>query len=222
MKDIFEELDGVFKEAENRVKAVQMTAYMKDHFAYYGIAAPERKMIFRELWIAHKDTLLQNWKEYVKLSWAAEQREHQYLGMGLVTKVYKKLEFEDLDFFLKLIRTKSWWDTVDFLAAGPVGVILSKDRNLASKLAREWITVDDMWIQRTALIHQLKYKKEVDLDLLFYLITQIKGSKEFFINKAAGWALRSASKCYPFEIKEFLYDHPDLSNLTKREASKYI
>ena len=79
-----------------------------------------------------------------------------------------------------------------------------------------------MWLNRSALIHQLRYKFDVNLDLLFALVETHVDSNEFFINKAAGWALRQASKFYPAQIKDFIEDHPNLSTLTKREGGKYI
>ena len=69
-----------------------------------------------------------------------------------------------------------------------------------------------MWLNRSALIHQLRYKENVDLNLLFALIESHIGSKEFFINKASGWALRQASKFHPAKVKSFIAAHPDLSN----------
>jgi len=68
----------------------------------------------------------------------------------------------------------------------------------------------------------LKFKDEVDLDLLFDCIVKIKESSEFFLRKGAGWGLREASKVYPRQIANFIKENPDLSRLTIREGSKYI
>ncbi len=43
----------------------------------------------------------------------------------------------------------------------------------------------------------------------------------FFIDKAIGWALREYSKTNPQWVREFI-ENNKLSNLSKREASKYI
>lgn len=45
--------------------------------------------------------------------------------------------------------------------------------------------------------------------------------KEFFINKAIGWALREYSKTNKQWIKQFLDEH-ELSKLSVREAGKYL
>ena len=86
----------------------------------------------------------------------------------------------------------------------------------------KWNNSTNMWLNRSAIIHQLKYRDKIDLELLFAVVESHIGSREFFINKASGWALRQASKFYPLEIKKFIDAHPNLSNLTKREGGKYI
>jgi len=55
---------------------------------------------------------------------------------------------------------------------------------------------------------------------LHYL--ELDDSKEFFIQKTAGWALRDHSKIKPDSVKLFLKNNPQLAPLTKREASKYL
>lgn len=85
----------------------------------------------------------------------------------------------------------------------------------------EWIASENMWLQRLALLFQLKYKDEVDTQLLQYVINELLGSKEFFINKAIGWSLRQYSKFNPDWVVEFVAKTP-LENLSKREALKII
>jgi 3-methyladenine DNA glycosylase AlkD len=76
-------------------------------------------------------------------------------------------------------------------------------------------------LQRTAIIHQLFYREETDEALLFDLIARTADSKEFFIRKAGGWALRQHAKVYPDHVKTFVQNHT-LSGLTIREAMKHL
>jgi len=78
-----------------------------------------------------------------------------------------------------------------------------------------------MWLQRTTLIFQLKYKDAVDKDILSRCIKHLNGSNEFFINKAIGWALREYSKVNPLWVKEFVSNNP-LSRLSEKEALRLI
>ena len=85
----------------------------------------------------------------------------------------------------------------------------------------KWMTSGNMWLQRTAILFQLKYKSQTDTELLFKYIIALDGSKEFFINKAIGWALREYSKTNPDIVIKFVTGHK-LAPLSKREALKVI
>ncbi|MBK7010252.1 MAG: DNA alkylation repair protein [Saprospiraceae bacterium] len=48
-------------------------------------------------------------------------------------------------------------------------------------------------------------------------------SKEFFLRKGSGWALREFGKYAPLEVSTFVHNHEALlSNLTVREALKNL
>ncbi len=79
----------------------------------------------------------------------------------------------------------------------------------------------NMWLQRSALLFQLKYKQDTDTVLLANYIEQLSSHKDFFIRKAIGWVLREYSKTNKEWVREFL-NHHTLSGLSVREASKYL
>lgn len=202
--------------------AIQMKRYMKDHFEYFGVKSPARKEVQKSLkphWRALDNSSM---FEYAELLWKEPQRELQYIALEVLTNRAKKWDEAYLPRVEHLILTKSWWDTVDSLAPNIAGKIFLKNPECKLEWIEKWINSDNLWLNRSAIIHQLKYKEKMDLELLFALIESKIGSKEFFINKACGWALRQASKFYPLEVKTFITDHPNLSNLTKKEGSKYI
>jgi len=203
--------------------AVKMAAYMKDRFPFYGVKAPLRKEILRPIWKQQPAAIKENILELSSKLWEKDQRECQMIAMELMGKCKKSYGPEELPHLEKLITTKSWWDTVDFLASTMVGQALSKDTVLARETAIRYMNSDNMWLQRTALIFQLKYKGQIDEALLYQLIPMTFGSKEFFINKASGWALRQHSKFNPASVRAFISDHRDsMSNLSLREGSKYL
>jgi 3-methyladenine DNA glycosylase AlkD len=86
---------------------------------------------------------------------------------------------------------------------------------------RKWINSNNIWLQRCALLFQLKYKENLDTVLLGSVINSLLGSKEFFINKAIGWILREYSKTNPIWVIEFA-DKTALSNFSKKEALRLI
>jgi 3-methyladenine DNA glycosylase AlkD len=58
----------------------------------------------------------------------------------------------------------------------------------------KWMQTSNIWLKRTAILFQLRYKTKTDEVLLYNFITQCSESDEFFIKKAIGWALREYSK----------------------------
>jgi 3-methyladenine DNA glycosylase AlkD len=53
------------------------------------------------------------------------------------------------------------------------------------------------------------------------IIHENLGSKEFFINKAIGWALRQYARTDPKAVKSFVESTP-LHPLSRREAMKHL
>ena len=121
----------------------------------------------------------------------------------------------------ELITTKSWWDTVDGLAANQVGEHFQRYPELRGKCTKRWMASGNIWLQRTCLIFQLRYKKQTDFELMKSFIIPLAGSKEFFIRKAIGWALRQYSKFEPARVIDFVESQP-MSHLSKKEALKLI
>lgn len=208
--------------AENRdpKRAARMSAYMKNLFSFFGIPSPLRAELGRSY---HKSQGIKSLdRNLVSGLWAVAEREAQYAAMDHIKKFKKQLTSDDIPWLESLIQQKSWWDTVDFLAVHAAGEILSRYPDLNKSIPDKWISSTNIWLKRTALLYQLKYKKATDFERLRrYILLQL-GSKDFFINKASGWALREYAKTNPIAVKQFVEAHPELANLTKREALKHL
>ena len=103
-----------------------------------------------------------------------------------------------------------------------VGPMVAADATLSATLDR-WIDDEDHWIARTAILHQLKYRERTDADRLFRYIDRRASDTEFFLRKAAGWALREYAKTDPDAVRAYVDDCGDrLSGLTRREALKHL
>ena len=83
------------------------------------------------------------------------------------------------------------------------------------------MTSGNMWLQRTCLLFQLHYKEETDKMLMDSIIMSLNTSKEFFIQKAIGWALREYSKTDAQAMINFV-ENNELAPLSKREALKWL
>jgi len=215
-------IQSLFQQSRNSLQAKSMSAYMKDQFIFYGVKSPERKSIVSVYWRDFKEPPQDELKQVFEILWDDDHRESQYFSMDIMQKIQKKMDPSWLPLLESFILKKSWWDTVDFLASNPIGNILYRYPELIDEYTDRWMGSGNMWLQRTCLIYQLKYKQDLDFKRLKTFIQPLKGSKEFFINKAIGWALRQHSKVDAQSVYTFLEANPDLSNLSKREASKYL
>ncbi|PEZ06055.1 DNA alkylation repair protein [Bacillus sp. AFS018417] len=221
MHPFTESLQKHFEAHRNREKAEPMERYMKNHFPFLGIQTPERKQLFREV---SQNTEAPKGAELpviLRELWALPEREFQMLALTLLDKYRKHLKETHLPLLEELITTKSWWDSVDMLASHFVGLILAAHPHLIEPYVQKWMASNNMWLQRTCLLFQLKYKEKTDMKLLFSLIEQLSHSKEFFIQKAIGWVLREYAKTNPKAVWEFVQTH-HLAPLSKREAIKHI
>ena len=123
----------------------------------------------------------------------------------------------------KLIVTKSWWDSVDYLAPRLIGKNLINQPDEAINYSKKWIESENIWLQRTAIIFQLHYREKTNSDLLFSSVLRRADSKEFFVQKASGWALRQYSKTAPEVVMDFTLKNQNiLSALTCREGLKWL
>jgi 3-methyladenine DNA glycosylase AlkD len=211
----------VFENLRNEQLAEPMKAYMKHHFPFLGIKSPARTEALKTYFATHdlpgKPELLEEVWEIYKL----KEREYQYVAIALLSKKLKTLTIEDLEFLEKLITEKSWWDSVDSIAPTIVGTIVKRDRLNGEKVMLQWSDSDNMWLNRAAILHQLKYKNDTNEKILTEIILKHVNSKEFFIQKAIGWVLREYAKTNPVFVQQFVATH-ELKPLSKREALKHL
>ena len=204
------------------VKASQMAAYMKHHFEFLGVTAPNRKVAEQAFIAVGEQASSAELLAAADACWAQTEREFQYVGTDLLVRWVHSISSADLPRVEELIRSRSWWDTIDPLAANVVGPMVASDASLGATMDR-WIDDDDIWIARTALLHQLTFRELTDTDRLFGYVDRRCADTEFFLRKAAGWALRQYAKTDPDAVSEFVADRGDrLSGLTRREALKHL
>ena len=216
-----EKVTNLFEAYRNEREAGPMTKYMKNHFPFLGIKSPIRKelekVFFKETGIL-KEPFDQ---EFILELWEKDEREYQYMALTYIEKSLKKLQKGDLALMERLVLEKSWWDTVDAIAAKAVGKIAEKFPEIIEETIDDWAEHDNMWLRRTAILFQLKYKEITDEERLYRYIRSNSDSKEFFIQKAIGWALREYSKTNPSSVKQFINEN-SLAPLSVREGSKYV
>ncbi|WP_239613675.1 DNA alkylation repair protein [Cohnella mopanensis] len=216
-----DELAKWFRQHADPEKALPMESYMRNRYPFLGIKTPERTSLLKQFWAKHGLPVGRELLVVAQQLWQLPEREFQNVGMAFLEKYGKQAEKDDIDAFESFVTTKSWWDTVDYLAAQTLGDHLTKFPELIPSYTQRWIESDDFWLRRTAILFQLKYKRRTDVERLFDYISRCKGEDEFFIRKAIGWALREYSKTDEAAVRGFVAS-ARLSALSEREALKYV
>ncbi len=86
-----------------------------------------------------------------------------------------------------------------------------------------WSRSENLWKRRSAILCQIPLKKETDLRLLYACLEPSLSSKEFFLRKAIGWALRQYAWTDPDEVARWVEENRvRLSGLSIREALKNL
>lgn len=217
------DLECELRTAADPARAVEMAAYLKDQFPMLGVAAPIRRHIVKDTLDTRSAPAHEDLVAAVDHLFELPEREFHYCGMDLARRWQRVLSVDDLPWLASLVSTHSWWDTVDALAVHPVGHVVRKNRDGSRPTIDQWAASDDLWLNRTAIIHQLMFKDDTDAEQLFKYCDLHAASTEFFHRKAIGWALRQYSRTDPDAVIDYVGERSDvLSGLSIREALKHL
>ena len=220
-KEYAAKIDLLFKENSIPGKGEKMAAYMKHNFDFYGLHSSLRREVQSKFIADYGLPKIEDLKEVIQRLFEFSHREHQYFAIELAYKLTGKIDPLFIDTIEYMIVNKSWWDTVDFVASSIAGKFLRIHSELIPSKTDTWSKTDNLWLNRTTILFQLKYKDSTNTRLLTRYIEAQQQSKEFFIRKAIGWSLRQYSKTNKIWVKEFVESHT-LSGLSVREATKYL
>ena len=210
------------KEHADPTISIAMSKYMRNKFPFLGIPSPKRTEITKE-WIKNESMpKLYIDEPLIRGLWALDEREYQYIALDILIKNKKACKPEHINLCEYLLTTNCWWDTIDGLASHFLGELVLQYPEIIDTHIKQWTHEhDNMWIRRSTIIYQLKYKQNTNTNILEETILANHQTDEFFLNKAIGWSLREYSKTNKQFVKEFLITH-QLHKLSVREASKYL
>jgi 3-methyladenine DNA glycosylase AlkD len=194
--------------------------YMKNHFDFYGLNAPTWLRLSKGFFDTHGVLDGEELKDFARLCFDEPQRELHYIALEMVQKQLKQQPEDFIDFLEELILTKSWWDSIDWIAKF-VAAHFTRFPHQIRPITEGWINHENMWLQRMAITFQRYFKQKTDEKMLFDYIRRTAHSKEFFIQKGAGWALREYAKINPSAVISFC-DTTELAALTRREALRRL
>jgi 3-methyladenine DNA glycosylase AlkD len=214
-------LKEFFEQNADPVQAAPMKKYMRDQFEYLGIKSPLSRSLMKDFIAAHGTPPIDELDMILRDLWSLPQREFQYAAASLLGRSEYHLPAEFIRTIEYMIVMKSWWDTVDSISSGPLGVHFQRFPKVKEEYLAKWRASNNIWLRRATILFQLNYKKETDFPLLCEIICENLDSKEFFINKAIGWSLRQYARVDAKAVKDFVKSTP-LHPLSRREAMKHL
>lgn len=225
-RTLLESLRAGLRQVAEPARAPAMQAYMKSAMPFHGVSAVPLRQVCRELFrgLAWDDSAA--WQADVLAIWrGARFREERHAAIEL-TGVRAAKGFQHLDalpMYEEMIVTGAWWDFVDNIATQRLWPLLQNERAAMKRAMLGWSTDADMWKRRSAILCQIKAKRETDLEFLYACIEPSIGSKEFFLRKAIGWALRQYAWTDAAEVQRYVAANAHrLSGLSRREALKNV
>jgi 3-methyladenine DNA glycosylase AlkD len=177
-------LKTLFEQNADPLQAAPMKKYMRDQFEYLGIKSPQFKVLMKEFISANGIPPVRELDSILRELWSLPQREFQYVATSLLGRSEKELPARFIKTMEYMILTKSWWDTVDTISGGTLGVHFRRFPDVREKYLAKWRASDNFWLRRATILFQLNYKKDTDFDLLCKIICENLDSKEFFITEA--------------------------------------
>ncbi len=219
---VLDRLVVTYASAADPRRGEQMSAYMKDVAPFLGLASPARRELSRAVLAGTPHPDETDCAAVALRCWALPEREYAYFAVDYLRRHVRRCSSGFLPVVRHLVTTRSWWDTVDLLAAHVVGGLVAADPRLRADMDA-WIEDEDLWVARTALLHQLRHKEATDTERLFAYCLRQSGHPDFFIRKAIGWCLREYAKTDPDAVSAFVErERNRLAPLSVREASKNL
>ncbi|WP_407563288.1 DNA alkylation repair protein [Streptomyces sp. 184] len=219
---VLDRLAAAYPAAADPERAAQSAAYLRGVAPFLGIPAPRRRELSRAVLAGTPRPAEADCAAIALRCWRLPEREYHYFAVDYLRRHVRRCSPGFLPVVRHLVVTTSWWDTVDALAAHVVGGLVAADPAPAAAMD-EWIEDDDLWVARTALLHQLRFKDATDTGRLFGYCLRRAGHRDFFVRKAIGWCLREYAKTDPRAVRAFVDAHrAELSPLSVREALKHF
>src|SRR4026209_2908758 len=139
-------LQTLFEQNADPTQAVPMKKYMRDQFEYLGIKTPKNVALQKEFFEAHGFPPLSELEIALRDLWSLPPREFQYVAVGRLGRFNRQIPAKFIKTIEYMLITKSWWDTIDSIAGGTVGVQFQRFPEVREKVLPKWRASDNFWL----------------------------------------------------------------------------
>ena len=196
-------------------------AYLLNQFEFYGIKTPVRRKICKDFYKVNPIKDHNELSRLIKECFDEPQREIHYFAIELLGHHHKIWSKKTIPLIEWMVTHQSWWDSVDSTNSFVISKFFILFPEEIESTTSKWNQSSNKWLQRMSLLFQQTYKKKTNTTLLTKYIEHCELDEDFFIRKAIGWALRAYAYTDAKWVIQFVKTHPQLSNLSKREALKH-
>lgn len=215
------EIQKIYAANANATIAKGAKAYLLNQFEFYGIKTPLRRSLCKEFYKTHPIKDHAELSTLIKECFNEPQRELHYFAIELLGHHKKWWSKKTLPLIEWMITHNSWWDSVDSTNTHVISKFFLTFPEFTEEYTYKWNRSCNKWLKRMSILFQLTYHEKTNTTLLTNYIEHCQSEEDFFIRKAIGWALRAYANTDAKWVVKFVKTHPQLSNLSKREALKH-
>ena len=200
-------------------RAVQDKRYHKSAWEHWGVSAPDQVEVLREILAdADPDDLYaicdRLWRAPV---WDLKIVAARALGLRAVAP-----DARLWGFVVARMPDLDGWAIADTLAVAASRCLVADSARLDAVEA--WVESPHLWTRRATLVFTLPWTKPGrDPERMLGWAERLLSDREWFIQKAIGWWLRSLSKTSPERVRAFLGAQGGaVRGVARREATKHL
>jgi 3-methyladenine DNA glycosylase AlkD len=220
MASFTQELNALLRSAGSEEEARLMCENMREQFDFYGVRTPILREITGPLFEAQKPKDAEELERRVRDMWQQSYRELQYAACDYLFMYRHLLDNHHIQLLQDLITSHAWYDTADPLAKKSLGSLVMRFPML-KKTMQKWLHHPNIWVRRSAMIHQANCGKKTDWELLKAFALDLREDADSFVLKGVGVALREYSRVAPAEVRAFTFAN-DFSPATRQEALRFL
>lgn len=215
------EIKKIFEANADATIAEGAKAYMLHQFEFYGLKTPLRRTLSKAFYKTHPILNHNELSILIKECFEEPKRELHYFAIELLGHHKKLWSKKTLTLIEWMITHYSWWESVDSTNTHVISKFFLQFPEYIETYTYKWNRSKNKWLKRMSILFQLTYRDKTNTKLLSEYIEHCITEEDFFIRKAIGWSLRAYAYTDAKWVKAFVKTHPQLSNLSKREALKH-